>query len=549
MKTILAVVFLYLFNLSIIEACTNLLVTKGASADGSTLISYAADSHTLYGELYHWPATAYPEGSTLGVYEWDTGKYLGEISQVSQTYSVVGNMNENQVSIGETTFGGRKECVDTTGIMDYGSLIYIALQRAESARHAIEIMTDLVEEYGYYSSGESFSIADPSEVWILEMIGKGPENRGAVWVAKKIPDGYVSAHANQARITTIDFGNKRECIFSKDVISFAREKGWFDGKNSEFSFSDIYAPLDYGAIRFCEARVWSFYNIVNHEEAKPYLNYIQGESHERMPLWFRPAKKLTYRDVQNVMRDHFEGTPLDMTSDVGAGAYELPYRWRPLIWEVDSSYYFNERAIATQQTGFSFVAQMRDNLPNPIGGILWFGVDDASSSVYVPIYCGINRIPDCFAVGNGDMLNFSWNSAFWVFNWVSNMAYTRYNYYMRDIKKVQENLEDNFALYLPLIDEKARKAYTINPEQATEIITNFSNSQSQLTISNWKRLGEFLMVKYIDGNIKKEQNGVFEQNGYGLPSFPDQPGYSKEYYKGIVDDAGEKLKMKGELSH
>lgn len=549
MKTIFTAVFLYLFHLSIGEACTNLLVTKGASADGSTLISYAADSHTLYGELYHWPAATYPQGSTLKVHEWDTGKYLGEISQVSKTYSVVGNINENQVSIGETTFGGRKECVDSTGIMDYGSLIYITLQRAKNARNAIDIMTNLVEDYGYYSSGESFSIADPTEVWILEMIGKGPENKGAVWVAKKIPNGYVSAHANQARITTLDFGDKRNCLFSKDVISFAREKGWFDGKNSEFSFSDIYAPLDYSAIRFCEARVWSFYNKVNPNAAEPYLQYILGESHERMPLWFKPTKKLSYRDVQNVMRDHYEGTPLDMTTDVGAGAYKLPYRWRPLIWEVDSSSYFNERAIATQQTGFSFVAQMRENFPNPIGGILWFGVDDASSSVYVPIYCGINRIPDCFAVGNGDMLNFSWTSAFWVFNWVSNMAYSRYSFYIQDIKKLQKNLEDNFEMYLPLIDTKARQAYVNNPEYAAEIITSFSHNQSQLTLNNWKRLGEFLMVKYIDGNVKKEQNGIFEENGFGLPAFPDQPGYSTEFYEGIIDDAGEKLKMKGEVSH
>lgn len=548
MKAILAVVFLTLIPLHAIDACTSLLVSKGATTDGSTMISYAADSHTLYGELYYFPATTYPKGSKLSVYDWDSGKYLGEIEQVEKTYSVVGNINENQVSIGESTFGGRKECVDTLGGMDYGSLMYIALQRAESARHAIEIMTSLVEEYGYASGGESFSIADPYEVWILEMIGKGPDNKGAVWVAKKIPDGYVSAHANQARITNLDFSDRKNCIFSSDIISFAREKGWFDGKNSEFSFCDVYAPLDFEALRFCEARVWSFYNKVNSKEAQQYISYIMGEPAERIPLWFKPAKKLTYRDVQNAMRDHYEDTPLEMTKDPGAGPFKSPYRFRPLIWNVDSTEYFNERAIATQQTGFSFVAQMRGNLPDPIGGILWFGVDDAATSVYVPMYCGISKIPDCFAFGNGDLLNFSWSSAFWVFNWVANMAYARYNYYIEDIKKTQQNLEDNFSMYVPIIDTKALQEYGKSPAHATEILTNFSVNQSQLTLSTWKKLGEFLMVKYLDGNVKKEQNGVFETNDFGIPAYPDQPGYSKEFYKRVVKDTGDKFKMK-EATH
>ena len=293
LRKLFAIAFIYFVSVAVVFGCTNLLVTKGASADGSCMISYAADSHILYGELYHWPAAKYKAGTKLKVYEWDTGKYLGEIAQSAKTFSVVGNINENQVAIGETTFGGRKECVDTTGIMDYGSLIYITLQRATSAKHAIEIMTSLVEEYGYYSSGESFSIADPNEVWILEMLGKGTENKGAVWAAKRIPDGYVSAHANQARITTLDFNDKKNCLFSKDVISFAREMGWFDGKNSEFSFSDVYAPLDYGAIRFCEARVWSFYNRVNTAEAQQYITYIEGNDTKRMTLWFKPTAPLT----------------------------------------------------------------------------------------------------------------------------------------------------------------------------------------------------------------------------------------------------------------
>ena len=435
-------------------ACTNILVTKGASTDGSTFVSYAADSHDLYGELYYWPGQDWAPGSMLTVKEWDTGKYMGQIAQASRTYTVIGNMNEHQVTIGETTYGGRPELVDTTAIIDYGSLIYIALQRARNAREAIQVMTSLVDEYGYYSSGESFSIADAEEAWIMEMIGKGPGNTGAVWVAVKIPDGYVSAHANQARITTFTLEDEKtsissrninklfnpsiEVVYSQDVISFAREKGYFDGKNKDFSFADAYAPLDYSAIRFCEARVWSAFRLMNPEMDK-YQSFILGESTERMPLFIKPAKPVSVRDVMSIMRDHFEDTPLALTDDPGAGPYGVPYRWRPLTWEVDGETYFNERAIATQQTGFSFVAQMRSWLPNPIGGIFWFGVDDANSTVYVPMYIGMNSIPENFAVGNGNLLEFSWNSAFWVFNWVANQAYHRYSFMIEDIRKQQKH--------------------------------------------------------------------------------------------------------------
>ena len=526
------------------DACTNLLVTKGASSDNTNMISYAADSHTLYGELYSWPAKTYPKGTILKVYEWDTGKYLGEIKQVEQTYSVVGNINEYGLAIGETTYGGRKELVDTTGIMDYGSLIYITLQRAKTAREAIQTMAALVEEYGYYSSGESFSIADADEVWIMEMIGKGVGNKGAVWVAKRIPDGYVSAHANQARITTIDFNDPENCLYAEDVISFAREAGYFEGKDKDFSFSDVYAPLDYGAIRFCEARVWSFYNKVNEQVGNKYFDYIDGKSAKRMPLWIKPNEKVSYRDVQNYMRDHFEGTPLDMTKDAGAGPWGLPYRWRPLTWEVEGQEYFNERAIATQQTGFSFVAQIRSNVPDPIKGILWFGVDDAATSVYVPIYGGIKTIPECFAVGNGDMLTFTWDAAFWVFNWVSNLAYTRYSYIWEDIKPVQKELEDYYELALKSADKTATEIYESNPEGFYSYISNFSVNQSNMMMDRWTKLGQYLMVKYIDGNIKKEQNGQFLRNPYGLPAGPDQPGYSNEFYKQVVKSAGENLKMR-----
>ncbi len=525
------------------KACTNILVSKGASADGSTMISYAADSHVLFGELYHWPARQWPAGSKLKVYEWDSGKYLGEIDQVEYTYSVIGNMNENQVSIGETTYGGRHELRDTTAIMDYGSLIYIALQRAKTARHAIEIMTSLVEKYGYYSSGETFSIADPNEVWIMDLLGKGPENKGAVWVAVRIPDGYISAHANQARITTFPLNDKENCMYSKDVISFAREMGYFNSKNKDFSFADAYAPLDFGAVRFCEARVWSAFRHANASMDK-YIDFIEGKSTERMPLYIQPDHKLTVADIKAMMRDHFEGTPLDMSKDVGAGPYNLPYRWRPLTWKVDSTEYFNERAIATQQTGFSFVAQMRNWLPDPIGGILWFGVDDAASSVYMPMYCGMTKVPHSLQVGNGDMLTYSPTSAFWVFNTVSNRAYTRYSDMIVDIKKVQSKLEKKFSDLIPAVDAAAKVLYDNNPKLAREYITDFSLEQAELTVDRWRELGNFLLVKYLDGNVHPEKNGVFDRNAHGYPAYPKHPGYSERFYRNIAKDTGDKLKMR-----
>ncbi len=528
------------FNTS--EACTNVLVTKGASVDGSTIISYSADSHDLYGELYYWPGREWPEGEMLNVYEWDTGKYLGQIPQAMKTYTVIGNMNEHQLTIAETTFGGRSELVDTTGIIDYGSLIYIALQRARTAREAIQIMADLTDKYGYYSSGESFSIADPNEVWILEMIGKGTGNKGTVWVAVKIPDGYVSAHANQARITTFNLKDNENVMFSKDVIKFATEKGYFKGKDQEFSFADAYAPLDFEAVRFCEARVWSAFRNVNSEMDK-YVDFALGKSDDRLPLFIKPEKKVSVRDVQNIMRDTYEGTPLSMSQDPGAGPYSAPYRWRPLTWEVDSVTYFNERAIATQQTGFTFVAQMRSWLPNPVGGILWFGVDDANMTVFVPMYMGMTSIPENYAQGEADLLNFSWNSAFWVFNWVSNQAYNRYSQMIVDIRKVQTELEDKFELYGPVIDEAAAKLYKANPEYAKTFLNDYSHEQSRQTVERWKKLGEFLMVKYLDGNLHPEQNGVFLRNEHGNPAHAEFPGYSQDYYKRIVEETKDHLKV------
>ncbi len=549
-------VFIFLLaNVQLSNGCTNFLISRGASADGSTMITYAADSHTLYGELYYQPAQDFPAGSMRDIYEWDTGKYLGQIPQPAHTYSVIGNMNEFQVAIGETTFGGRAELGSQAGaIMDYGSLIYVTLQRSKTALEAINVMTSLVEEYGYYSSGESFSIADPNEVWILEMIGKGEGEKGAVWVAVKVPDGYISGHANQARITTFPLNDSENCLYSKDVISFAREKGWYNGTNKDFSFSDVYAPVDFGGARFCDARVWAGFNKVS-SGMDAYEDYAEGDVKHggenkfptnRIPLWIKPDKKLTVHDVMEMMRDHFEGTDLDMTQDIGAGPYKLPYRWRGLTWEVDSVEYCNERAISTQQTGFSFVAQCRKWLPNPIGGILWFGVDDTYSTCYAPMYCGINKIPECFAVGNGDMLTYSETSAFWAFNFVSNFAYLRYDDMIKDVQKVQNELETKYVTYVPVIDQAAETLFNSKGEEnAREFITEFSVNEANNMTKQWKKLGQYLLVKYMDGNIKKEKDGRFERTETGLPPSPLQPGYPEWWYKAIVNSTGEHFKMQG----
>lgn len=524
------------------QACTSLLVGKKASADGSTMITYAADSHVLFGELYHWPAASYPKGTMLDIYEWDTNKYLGKIPQVSKTYSVTGNMNEHQLAISESTWGGREELADSTGIMDYGSLIYVTLQRAKTAREAIKVMTDLVKEYGYYSSGESFSIADPNEIWIMEMIGKGPNNKGAVWVAVRIPDDCIAGHANQARIHTFPLDDKENCLYSPDVISFAREKGYFSGLNRDFSFSAAYAPVDFGALRGCDARVWSYFNRFK-AGMDTYLPYLRGEDKNPMPLYVKPDRKVALREVQNMMRDHFEGTPFDMTQDIGAGPFESPYRFRPMTFTVDSVKYTNERAIATQQTGFSFVAQMRSWLPAPVGGILWFGVDDANTSVYVPMYCAMTEIPECYQVGNGDMYTLSWNSAFWVHNWVANQAYYRYNQMIGDIRRLQNQLEDKYETMQPAIEKAALELYAVNPAEAVSYLNHYSVNEAQSATANWRKLGEYLLVKFLDGNVKREKNGEFERTPYGGAAYPEFPGYNEAYYRSIAKDAGERLKV------
>lgn len=517
-------------------ACTNFLITKGASKDGSTMISYSADSHVLFGELYYYPAMDYPAGAWVDVKEWDTGKWLGKIPQVRHTYSVVGNMNEHQLAIGETTYGGRPELVDTLGVMDYGSLIYMTLQRAKTAREAIDVISRLMSDHGYYSSGESFSIADPQEVWIMEIIGKGPGNRGAVWVALRVPDGYVCGHANQARITTFPLNDPENCLYAPDVISFARSKGYFEGPDENFSFADAYAPLDFSAVRFCDARVWSgFRKVADGMDA--YTDYATGHNLEnRLPLWVKANRKLAVSDVMDMMRDYYQGTPLDMTQDIGAGPNKVIVRWRPMTWTVDGVTYLNERAISTQQTGFSFITQARSWLPDPVGGILWFGVDDTYSTVYTPMYCGMTAVPPAFAVGNGAMMKFEPDAAFWVFNQVSNLAYTRYNLMIPYIQEKQKMLESKYMGEISSVDAEAVSLYKKNPTKAVQYLTDYSVRSGENTVAVWKELYAFLFTRFMDGNVKTYIPG--QQN----PKV-EQPGYDESWYRRVAEDAGDRLRV------
>ncbi len=548
---------------TISNACTNFLFTKGATKDGSTLITYAADSHTLYGELYYKRAAQYPAGTMIQVIEWDTGKPLIKIPQAAQTYTTVGNMNEWGLAIGETTYGGREECWHQESGIDYGSLIYLTLQRCKTAREAIKQIADFMAEYGYVSEGESFSIADGEEVWIMELIGKGKGYKGAVWVARMIPDGYASGHANQARITTfpqekkdktaISYKNIKKIfdknittVYSDDVITFARQKGWFNGKDEEFSFSDTYAPLTFSGIRGCEARVYAMFNRIN-SSMKKYEDYAMGKTFgqaniERMPLWIKPDNKVTAKDVMDLMRDYYQGTAMDMSKDLGAGPFKCPYRWRPMSFTIDGQTYVHERATSTQQTGFSFVAQTRNWMPAKAKGILWFGVDDTYTTVYVPMYGSINKVPHCFEVGNGSMVEYSPTSAFWKFNQVSNYVYSRWVDMIKDLQKVQNNLENSFIDEVAQIDNKIKNMDDV--EKMCEQLTEFSLAKGEQTFNAWSDLYNYLLVKYVDGNIKKEKDGKFQETGYrkGDCVFPDQPKYPEEWYRMIIKDHGDVIK-------
>lgn len=519
-------------------ACTNFLVGKEASVDGSTMVSYAADSYALYGFLYHSPAADYAEGAVREVKDWDTGKPLCTIPQVAHTYNVVGNMNEHQLTIGETTWGGRPELETGEGI-DYGSLIYIALERCKTAREAIKCMTDLVAEYGYASSGETFSIADPNEVWMMELIGKGKAEKGAVWVATRVPDDCIAAHANQARFTTINFKDKENWMWSKDVVKFARKQGYYTAKKDEdFNFQEAYAPYDFSGLYVCEARVWSFFRKFSDDMDK-YFDFASGKTFvetggkyagERMPLYIKPNHKVSAQELKNCMRDQYEGTPLDITQGPDAGPWNSKLRYGSLGFKLDSVQYWFERPIATQQTAWSFVSQMRGYESAKAGGILWFGVDDAASTVYVPMYSTITEVPECFKEGNGDMYNYSPTSAWWTYNIVANWAYTKYSAMMPDIKKVQAAWEDKFNAQVEAVDAQVAE---MDPAKATEFLTKYSCAQAQESTAAWKELGIYLFVKYLDGQERKEKDGQFLRNAYGEPEGPNRVPYPTSFLESV----------------
>ena len=558
------------------KACSNVLVTKGASTDGSNIISYAADSHQLYGELYFRKAGFWKPGDMRRVDEWDSGKHLGYIPEAAMTYQRVGNMNEHQLIIAETTYGGRPELEDPKGIMDYGSLIYIALERAKTAREAIKVVVDLANTYGYYSSGESFSIADTEEVWVMDLIGKGPDNKGIVWVARRVPDGYICAHANQARISTFPLNDPENCMYAPDVITFAREKGYFDGEDKDFSFCDAYAPLDFSGMRACEARAWSAFNIlcdgkftfedengnIVTKDSYDYIDYAMGyDKTKRFPLFVKPSRKISVKDVADVMRDHYEGTPMDMTQDIGAGGNALPYRWRPMGFKHEGKSYMNERAIATQQTGFWFVGQSRGWLPDTIGGVNWFGCDDAATSYLTPIYTTINDVPECFRVGNGNMITYSPTSAFWVTNRVANACYKAYDMMAPTVRAAIDSWENEMISAVAKADEEALKMYNeaekkprkqikrndkakklVDPYASVrEYLTDFSVGNAQKIFNKWVDLEVLLLVKYIDGDVKAQhEDGSFVTNEHTdcIPSGIKQPGYTAKWKEAVAKDHG-----------
>ena len=530
------------------EACTNLIVGKNASADGSVIVSYSADDFGSFGYLRHFAAGKHGKGSMRSVYNWETNNYAGEIEEAAETYNVIGNMNEHQLTITETTFGGRPELVDSTGLLDYGSLIYITLQRVKTAREAIRVMTDLIDRYGYNSGGESFTIADENEAWVMDLIGKGPGRKGAVWVAMRVPDDCICAHANQSRIRRFPMDDPENCLYAKDVVELAREKGYYKGKDSDFSFCEAYAPADFSALRFCEARVWSFFNRYA-EGMDRYLPYASGEDlqGEPMPLFVRPERKLSVQDVKDMMRDHYEGTPLALDDDPGMGPFEAPYRPTPLTWSVDGKTYFNERPISTQQSAFVMVSQMRSWLPDYVGGVLWFGCDDANMMAFTPVYCCTDLVPECYSNKVADGLNFSFKSAFWVCNWVSSIVYPRYSQMFGELKNVRDRLEKD---YNALQDRTEKEALALakedgkGEEAARDYLTDYTNRVAAGMLYEWMELGKRLMVKYLDGGVRPERDGQFLRTPGGLGVPVERPGYPERYRREIVKATGDRFEVK-----
>lgn len=522
-------------------ACTNFIVGKKASADGSVMCTYSADDYGMFLGLCHYPAGKHAKGEMLQIYDWDTKEYHGQIPQAAETYNVIGNINEYQVTIGETTFGGREEMVDTTGILDYGSLIYIALQRSKTAREAISVMTRLVETYGFCSEGETFTICDPNEAWIMEMMGKGPGSKGVVWVAVRIPDDAICAHANQSRIRTFDQKDKKNVMFSKDCIKFARSKGWFTGKDKDFSFCDVYAAPTFSGRRACEARVWSFFNRFG--DMDKYLPYVEGKvkDAEPMPLWIVPNKKVSLQDLEASMRDHYEGTPFDLGNDLGQGVWEMPYRPTPLSFKVDGKAYFNERPVSTQQTAFSYVSQMRSWLPRQIGGVLWFGNDDGNMVAYTPIYCGNTVQPECYNTPGADAVTFSDKNAFWVCNWVSNMVYPRYSQMFPSLKEVRDSLDNSYIANQGEIEKQALKLYGESEQKAVDYLTNYSNTQAQQMLARWKELAIYLIVKYNDMAVKPTKDGKFLRTKTGNGATVKRTGFPEKVARALVKQTGDRF--------
>ena len=526
------------------EACSNFIVGKKASVDGSVMCSYSADDYGMFQNLCHYPAAKYAKGEMRKIYDWDTNKYHGEIPEAAQTYSVIGNINEWQVTIGETTYGGREEMVDSTGIMDYGSLIYVALQRSKTAREAIKVMTTLANTYGYNSEGETFTICDPNEAWIMEMMGKGAGSKGAVWVALRIPDDAVCAHANQSRIGKFNMKDKKNVMYAKDVVSFARSKGWFQGKDADFSWKMAYAKPDFSGRRFCDARAWSMLN--HFYDMTPYLDWALGKNPDAqdMPLWVVPNKKVSVKDVENVMRDHYEGTPLSVAdgSDIGGGIWEMPYRPTPLMYKVDGKQYFNERPVSTQQSGFVFVSQMRSWLPREIGGVFWFANDDANMAAFTPVYCSMTERPECYNTPGADALHFSKKNAYWVCNMTSNMVYPRYSLMFPTLKEVRDSLDNSYIAAQAGVEKKAQELYAQNPQAAVKYLNDYSVEKAQQMLARWNQLFEFMVVKYNDMIIKPtDKNGTFEKTQYGLGARPVRPGYPEKYAKELVKQSGDKF--------
>jgi dipeptidase len=539
MKKLLLMAVLSVVGIGV-HACTNFIVGKNASTDGSVMCTYNADSYGMFTGLCHYPAGTHAKGEMRKIIDYDTYVCHGEIPEAPVTYNVIGNINEYQVSIGETTFGGREELVDTTGLIDYGSLMYLGLQRAKTAREAIDVMTSLVAQYGYNSEGETFTICDPNEAWIMEMIGKGPGRTGAVWVAIRIPDDAICAHANQSRITTFDQKDKKNVLYSKDVIKFAREKGFFDGKDKDFSFNDAYAYPDFSGRRYCEARVWSFFNHFSNDMDR-YLPYAMGKVKEAepMPLWIIPNKKVSLQDIQDCMRDHYEGTPFSLDSDIGGGIWQMPYRPTPLSFKVDGKEYFNERPTSTQQTGFSYIAQLRGWLPRQIGGILWFGNDDGNMVAYTPVYCSAIRQPECYNTPGADAVTFSDKNAFWVCNWVSNMVYPRYSSMFPSLKAVRDSLEQSYFKEVPAVDLKAQQLLASSEKQAVDYLTDYTCKKGDEMICRWRQLAIYLIVKFNDMAEKKEVNGRFEVTPEGVSKVV-RPGYPEATARKIAEQTGDR---------